>query len=88
MFCIHLDERYRADCNELVKLFLPENSYQYVETDLTLTCCEHALWFETRQDGDESFLQGSLSRNGQVMFRDETPILHEKADPHKDLKRR
>ncbi len=86
MFCIHLDERYRADCNELVKLFLPENSYQYVEKDLMLACCEYALRFATRQDGDESFLQGSLSRNSQVLFCDETPVLHEKADPHKDLK--
>jgi coproporphyrinogen dehydrogenase HemZ len=33
MVFIKLNERYRADCNELVKLFLPENSYAYIDED-------------------------------------------------------
>lgn len=33
MVFIQLNERYRADCNELVKLFLPENSYTYIDED-------------------------------------------------------
>jgi oxygen-independent coproporphyrinogen-3 oxidase len=33
MLFIQLSERYRTDCNELVKLFLPENSVTYVEPE-------------------------------------------------------
>lgn len=42
MFFIQLSERYRADCNELVKLFLPENSYAYVDRIGSETCSASA----------------------------------------------
>lgn len=107
MFFIQLDERYRADCNELVKLFLPENSYTYIDSEAVLEAdlegdsqtelddleadseaepMSHILRFETRQAGDESFLRGSLSCNGEVCFDDEVPIPKPKADPRKELK--
>lgn len=111
MLFIQLSEQYRADCNELVKLFLHENSYIYIEpendsetdsecalnsvqdtmpagfsTDYGIVNDETILRFDLHHDGNGKFLRGSLNRGNQVLFQEETPILNQKSDPHKDLK--
>lgn len=88
MFFIQLNGRYRADCNELVKLFLPENSYAYIDSEtescLAVSSEDYLLQLKPRQD--MRFLQGSLNRKGQVLFQDEIPIPNERSDPGKDIR--
>lgn len=78
MLYIQLDESFRAEANELVKLFLPENEYTYVFTEpeaiAGLSAGDFLLRFELKTEENAFFLLGSLARNGRVLFQDQIPI--------------
>lgn len=78
MLYIQLDESYRAEANELVKLFLAERAYIYISTEAEAkqqtSSTDWLLQFELLSTKNEVFLQGSLTRNEEVLFQDQIPI--------------
>ena len=87
MVFIQLEEEYRNEANELVKLFLPEKSYCYIDIDkqpipapdLLIACL-------LENESEKSFVQVTMTAEEQEVFREAISATSQGISARKDLK--